>query len=519
MIMDKLHITCHAVLLFALCAPVHATAASKAQDPAAAPSRTSAPAASDPMPIVGLPNPEGIGPGIDVILLMDCSGSMKRTDPRNYRKSAAKLFISLLGKNDRIGIMSFGDAARQMIPLTQNTPSHRKQLFDAVEEITSKEFSTNISDALQKGFEVLKRTAPRERMLIMMSDGKLALGSKEKDAAASAAVEQLLPALAQEGIKLYTVAFTEESDSALLADLAKRTNGLFRFARRDRDVHLMFAAIFEKIKAPDSVPFSAGAFTLDAAIREATLLVTKKTGASIVLIDPSGKKSTAAKHSPKVAWFESPVFDMITVQEPVAGAWRVKMSMDQGSAVYILTNLNLRTSFNRNFVSTGDRVVVDAWLEKQGGIVTEKDLLGRTTFVAEVLGPDSKTVKLDLASTTSSTGVSSATGTYSAVLPISLAGEYAVKLQARGRTFKRERMLRFKAEEAPPVPKTEPPAIPPAPLPAPPTPAPVPAEKPFSWAAVLVKLGVVNLIVMLIALAAWAGYILSKKLARKRTKP
>jgi Ca-activated chloride channel family protein len=49
--------------------------------------------------------------GFDIILLIDSSGSMKQTDPRNYRKEAPKLFISLLDKDDRVGIMSFGDAA------------------------------------------------------------------------------------------------------------------------------------------------------------------------------------------------------------------------------------------------------------------------------------------------------------------------------------------------------------------------------------------------------------------------
>jgi len=522
MIMDKLHIACHAVLLFVLCHPVIATAASTAHDPATASSRTAAKIPASPVPVTGLSDPAGTGAGIDVILLMDSSGSMKRTDPRNYRKSAAKLFIALLGNNDRIGIMSFGDAARQMIPLTKNTSANRKKLFDAVEEITSKEFSTNIADAVQKSYDVLKGTAPRERMVVMMSDGRLALGSKDKDAAASTALEQLLPALAHEGIRLNTVAFTRESDSALLADMAKKTNGLFRFARTDKDVHLMFASIFEKIKAPDRVPFAGGSFTLDSSIREATVLVTKHPGTSLVLVDPAGKKSSSAKHSTKIAWFESPLFDMITIQEPASGAWRVKMSMDQGSTVYVLTNLNLKTSFNKDFVSKGDNVVLDAWLEKQGGIVTEKDLLGSTTFAAVVTDPDSRIVKLDLVSTASASTASSTNGTHSIVLPIVAVGEYSVKLIARGRTFTRERMLLFKAAEAPPVQKIERAHQPeplPTPLPAAAPPAPVPHEEAFSWTEVLVRFGIVNLAAVLIVLAAGAAYILGKKLALKRKKP
>ena len=46
---------------------------------------------------------------IDVALVIDSSGSMKKTDPRSLRIPAAKLFISLLDSNDRAAVLSFSD--------------------------------------------------------------------------------------------------------------------------------------------------------------------------------------------------------------------------------------------------------------------------------------------------------------------------------------------------------------------------------------------------------------------------
>jgi hypothetical protein len=37
---------------------------------------------------------------MDVVLVMDSSGSMKKTDPLSLRIPAAKLFVSLLDKDD-----------------------------------------------------------------------------------------------------------------------------------------------------------------------------------------------------------------------------------------------------------------------------------------------------------------------------------------------------------------------------------------------------------------------------------
>jgi len=446
--------------------------------------------------------------GVDVMLLMDSSGSMKRTDPRNYRRDAAKLFISLLGKEDRIGVMSFGDDATLLLPLTQNTEAGRKDLFGAVTKITSKEFSTNITAAVQKGLDELKTSRKQQRMLIMMSDGKLALGTKERDDAALAALNMLLPELAKANIKLYAVAFTGESDRVLLEKMAQDTGGFFRFAREDKDMHVMFASIFEKIKSPDTIPFEGESFTIDHEISEATVLVTKKSGTRLSLMDPSNKKNTAVRHTANIVWFESSVFDMITIQEPLAGTWSVKLSMNEGNKVYILTNLSLKTSFDKSFANRGAGIVIDAWLDKQGGTVTEKDLLESTTFSAEITGPDNKTVKYDLLSSASSTVIMPVVGKYSATIPVDAGGEYTVKLQAQGKTFKRVKLVPFTA--------VDPPAAPPVERKQAPLPALVQtthAEAEIHWMTVLLRLGLVNLVVVILAAG---GSILRKKTFRKR---
>ncbi len=445
--------------------------------------------------------------GSDIILLIDSSGSMKKTDPADYRKEASKLFISLLGPKDRIGVISFGDAATVLSPLAQNSEKNHKALFAAVKKITSKELSTNITDAVRKGFDELKTSQKRGRVLIMMSDGKLALGSREKDEAASAALAALLPELANQQIKLYAVAFTEESDSALLEHMAKATGGFFRFAKEDKDVHVMFASIFEKIKSPDTVPFEGETFTIDREIREATVLVTKKARTALTLLGPSNEKNTASRHAANIAWFESSVFDMVTIQGPSPGTWRVKLSANEGNKVYVLTDLGLKTSFDRSFANRDENIVIDAWLEKQGGRVTERTVLDHTTFSALITGPDHKITTLTLVSGGTTTADPNMSGTYSSSFPITLAGEYSVKLLAQGKTFKREKTLLFKAVEPPAAPVVEQKH---GPLPAA---VHAPAEKEVSWTTVLLQFLIVNLI---LAALATGGYILWNKVLKKR---
>ena len=463
------------------------------------------------LPTASVHNTPAADARVGIILLMDSSGSMKRTDPKDYRKAAAKLFISLLGKSDGVGIMSFGDSATLLLPLTQNADTSRKGLFNAVDKITSRELTTNITEAVQRGFDALRSSQAQKRILIMMSDGKLDLGTKEKDAAAFVSLKQLLPELAASNIRLYTMAFTEESDSTLLENMAKETGGFFRFARMDKDVHVMFASIFEKIKSPDTLPFEGESFTIDSDISEATVLVTKKPGTKLSLLDPLKQKNTSAKHGGSITWFESSVFDMITILKPAAGTWSVKLSTNEGNKVYILTNLSLKTSFEISFANRGETIALDAWLERQGGIVTESAVLDNTAFTAEITGPDSKLIKIDLACTPSPSTVQQARGKYSASLPIEVIGEYSIKLIARGKTFTREKTLSFKAVE-PPAPPQEKPQ---EPLPAAPPP-PLPTEEELSWTSVLIRFGLVNLVIVGIVFALLGGYVFWKKTALKR---
>ncbi|MCL4457532.1 MAG: VWA domain-containing protein [Nitrospirae bacterium] len=411
--------------------------------------------------------------GFDIVILMDSSGSMKKTDPQSYRKPAARLFISLLGSEDNVGVVSFGDSAKVLAHLTQNTKKNQGRLFNAVNSVTSKEFSTNITDAVKKGVEELK-SSNRNKVLILMSDGKLALGSKEKDDAAFAELSGFLSELAKAGIKLYSIAFTELSDAKLLEDMAKATGGFFRLAKEDKDLHVIFASIFEKIKSPDTVPLEGDSFSIDRDINEAILLISKAPGTSTTLVDPSKKKHGPAKYGKNMQWYESKTFDMITIKEPAEGAWRVKLSTKEGNKVFVITNLSLKSSFDKGFVNKGDSIKIDAWLEKEGGVLAEKAVLDQVSFAAEITTPDGKSAKLGLQD-------SAKDGRYSAVFTVNSAGEHALKIAAESKTFKREKVIQFKSVEPPPQKAAQPSVKTEA------------KKKGSSWNDALIKFGIINL--------------------------
>ncbi|MCL4492111.1 MAG: VWA domain-containing protein [Nitrospirae bacterium] len=434
----------------------------------------------------------------DVMLLIDSSGSMRKTDPRDYRKAAARLFISLMGTDDRVGVVSFGDTAKTLIPPTQNTVKNRQRLFDAVNKISSKEFSTHIQDGVKKGYEEIKASTAAGKVLILMSDGKLTLGSKEKEDAAHAELSRLLPELPKSGIKLYSVAFTEMSDAKLLESMARETGGFFKLASTDKDLHVIFTSIFEKIKSPDTVPLEDNTFGIDKDIQEVILVISKKPGTSTVIVDPSNKKHTPAQYAKNMQWYGSKIFDMITIKEPAVGKWKVNLSTREGNKVFVITNLSLKSSFDKGFVNKGDKLKIDAWLEKDGGPLKEKDVLDQITFFAEITGPDGKTGRLNL--------TDSGDGKYVGELSAGVTGDYTLKIAAEGKTFKREKNFQFKAVEHLAGQKAS--ATRPA------TKKP-PVQGKISWADVLVQFGIINLALLGVVAVV---YIARKIKQKSKTK-
>lgn len=431
-------------------------------------------------------SPDGNAGGFDIVLLIDSSGSMKKTDPHDYRKTAAKLFISLLGEHDRIGVISFGDKADVLAPLTENTKANQSGLFKAVDKVTSKEFSTHMQDGIRKGFEELKSSQRKNRLLVFLSDGKLTVGADEEDKAAFIELSQLIPEVGKAGIRLYSIAFSELSDSRLLEDMAKGTGGFFRFAKEDKDIHVIFSSMFEKIKSPDTIPLEGETFSIDKDIKEAILVITKKAGTSTTLIDPSGKKHVASKYDKNMKWFGSAVFDMITVTGPAVGKWSVKLSTKEGNKVFVITDLSLKSSFNTNFAEKGEKIKIDAWLEKENGVLREKGLLGEVLFSADITTPDGKTQKLALGDGGAAGDDKPGDGVYTGEFGVGVTGEYSVKIIAEGKTFKREKGLQFKVSEKAPRKPGQPSA-------AGKKEAQEDAYEP--WDKILVKFGLINLAV------------------------
>jgi len=129
--------------------------------------------------------------GRDILIILDTSYSMAVKDIPPSRLDSAKFAIEELLKSengDRIGLMVFSGSAELLVPITTDYSSIAFFLESVYPDMLDKD-GTNISNALLSGISSFQDDEPRNKMILLITDGEDLQGeyystlNKIKDAA------------------------------------------------------------------------------------------------------------------------------------------------------------------------------------------------------------------------------------------------------------------------------------------------------------------------------------------------
>lgn len=207
--------------------------------------------------VVGLARPQRVDApdaielsGIDIVISMDLSGSMRAADLQPTRLEAAKEVVSDFiqrRRSDRIGVVVFGREAYTVVPPTLDYTVLQRMVQSLSLELIDGG-ATAIGDGLGTALNRLRRSDARSRVVVLLTDGANNAGHVDPREAAQLAtalrckVYTILmgtseEAPVQQGVDLagrpvYTTArFPVDPD--LLQEIARRTGGQF-FRATDR---------------------------------------------------------------------------------------------------------------------------------------------------------------------------------------------------------------------------------------------------------------------------------------------
>ncbi len=209
---------------------------------------------------------QSIAQGIDILLVLDISESMRAEDFAGSNriqtaKSVIKAFLAHR-ENDRIGLVIFAGESFTLCPLTLDYPVLAELLSDV--EIGQLADGTAIGDALATATHRLRALASKTKVVILLTDGENNAGSIAPETAASLA--------ASDGIKVYTIGMGKEGgaripyadttfgkryrevltylDEGTLKRIANATGGIYFRATDTQSLQQIYAEIdrFEKTK-------------------------------------------------------------------------------------------------------------------------------------------------------------------------------------------------------------------------------------------------------------------------------
>ncbi len=151
--------------------------------------------------------------GIDIIIAIDTSGSMRALDfnPKDrmtVAKEATKAFISHR-QFDRIGLVAFAGVALMQCPLTLDYGA-LLEFLDQVDVGTTGTENTAIGTAIATAANHLKRSTAKSKVIILATDGRNNSGEIDPETAAKAA--------ASLGIRIYTIGVGIRGQSTIPVD-------------------------------------------------------------------------------------------------------------------------------------------------------------------------------------------------------------------------------------------------------------------------------------------------------------
>ena len=194
---------------------------------------------------------------LDIVFVLDNSGSMRNNDPNFITKEVVTNFVSDLGKRARLGMVIFDETADLVEPLTSLDNAETQASFlKSLDVIDFKGKFTNSPAGIERAVYELKTNGrpQAEKIIIFLTDGIVDTGNKSQDREKEKWLqEDLTQDSKKTGIRIFGIAFTDNADFRLIQTLALRTEGEYFRVFEVGDLQMVFTRIKEIVAKPPVV--------------------------------------------------------------------------------------------------------------------------------------------------------------------------------------------------------------------------------------------------------------------------
>lgn len=392
---------------------------------------------------------------LDVVLVVDTSNSMKRTDPERIRDQGAKLLARFLDSDDRLGVLVFDDRVRLSRPLEPVVKDNLTAFDKVVDEIQISGGWTNLDNAVREAQQLLMRSGRKDAQhhVILLSDGTMDPHPRDgsPEALITRLLDQTLNRYSRAGIKLHTLALSSLANRELLAEMAKRVGGKHWYAPNGETIHESYSELFLVLKKPQITPLGGTEFLIDGHVQEVSFYIARSSQDEIVqLRSPDDVLMKHESHPETVHWYHGQMFDFVTIANPTSGIWKVEgVTTPQGYAK-LLTKLQLQINDVEDRVNQGDTISVRARLMDEDATFDETALKDILIFRYEVVKSSDKELSNSGLMYDNGEGGDAIArdGIYSANVKFDQAGQFIFQVNVEAEQFKRQQQVPLTVSES-----------------------------------------------------------------------
>lgn len=378
----------------------------------------------------------------DVRIIVDISGSMKDTDPENLRQPAVRLLARLLPEGATAGVWTFGQYVNMLVPHREVTDAWRDMAIQRSAQINSVALRTNLGAAIETASDDYFTDGDLSQThFILLTDGKVDISD---DPAANTAEENrildtIVEDLIERGATFHPVALSEAADTDFLKALATESGGRFQVADTADALNLAFLQALNTAVPQEQIPIEGNGFTVDDGVREFTALIfwgESETSATrkLALVRPDEQTVNLSELPDNVRWARESGYDLITVNEPLAGQWRINGELGEGSRVTVVSDLRMVVNPLPPSFTTEEPLKLRVGFFEEEEKITNPDFLGVIEVSLSITSEDGKSGTKVLSGEQAPED-----GTYrDTVSRLPAAGLYTFDVVADGQTFSRK---------------------------------------------------------------------------------
>lgn len=168
----------------------------------------------------------------NIEVVVDASGSLKRTDPEDNRYTALDIFLQTLRENgNKVGSVVFTHQIEENTGLTDmNSKNAKEKLSNQIQSYVPDKGDTNIGLALQTAVDALNSgDNGSEKIILLLSDGNTDMGSPEADEKSLGVERKAVEQCVADGIKVYGICLNSNGSANLqeFKDIISPTSGAF----------------------------------------------------------------------------------------------------------------------------------------------------------------------------------------------------------------------------------------------------------------------------------------------------